>query len=223
MLSSRIASLVGRRAALALRPQLGSITTASSLRLYSAQPEEAPSADIPILQTTKPSPRLSNLQQECWDSYLSSGRGCLTLFSLIDTDHTNSITYKEINDFLENVNSRGINEAAKKEIWDAAEDHLVTFPEFQAWLIRATMFDECGRNAKVRAMYDTHPHLGPRYQPKKEVEEYSWNVNTMSQGLRRMQYAVRGEVVMRADALAAEGKEIVSSISSNNSCDFALL
>lgn len=56
-------------------------------------------------------------------------------------------------------------------------------------------------------MYDAQ--LGKRYQPKGDVEEYSWNASTMSQGLRRMQYAVRGEVVMRADALAAEGKDII--------------
>jgi len=30
--------------------------------------------------------------------------------------------------------------------------------------------------------------------------DHSWNKHTMSQNLRRMQYAVRGEVVIRADA-----------------------
>lgn len=108
------------------------------------------------------------------------------------------------------VDCRGINDAAKHEIWNAAQDHQITFPEFQAWLIRATKFDgSCGRNSNIKAVYEKHPQLGPRYQPKKEVEEYSWNASTMSQGLRRMQYAVRGEVVMRADALAAEGREII--------------
>mmetsp|Transcript_8273 Transcript_8273/g.24874 ORF Transcript_8273/g.24874 Transcript_8273/m.24874 type:complete len:710 (-) Transcript_8273:70-2199(-) len=38
---------------------------------------------------------------------------------------------------------------------------------------------------------------------------YTWNEETMSQSLRRMQYAVRGEVVMRADAIAAEGREVL--------------
>ena len=31
----------------------------------------------------------------------------------------------------------------------------------------------------------------------------------MSQNLRRMQYAVRGEVVIRADTMAAEGRKII--------------
>lgn len=209
-------NLVGRRAFLAVRPQLGALAAASvasvPIRPYSAQPDPATDAEIPILKTTKPSAKLAGLQQDCWDSYLSTGRGCLTLFSLIDTDHTNSISYKEIQYFLDNIHDGGINEAAKKEIWDAAQDHLVTFPEFQNWLLRATKFDASSRNSSVKAMYDLQPQLGTRYQPKKEVEEYSWNASTMSQGLRRMQYAVRGEVVMRADALAAEGKEIVGFV-----------
>lgn len=40
-------------------------------------------------------------------------------------------------------------------------------------------------------------------------DDYSWNEDTMSQSLRRMQYAVRGEVVMRAGQLEAEGKTIL--------------
>ena len=44
-----------------------------------------------------------------------------------------------------------------------------------------------------------------------EAEEpvFTWNEESMSQSLRRMQYAVRGEVVMKADQLAAQGKEIL--------------
>lgn len=39
--------------------------------------------------------------------------------------------------------------------------------------------------------------------------KYSWNEESMSQSVRRMQYAVRGEVVMKADQLASDGKEIL--------------
>jgi len=181
---------------------LGFTTTVRAL----SQAAAAQAENIPILKTTKPSPKLGNLQQECWETYLSTGRGCLTVFSLIDTDHSNTISYSEIKYWMENVDGRGINDAAKHEIWNAAQDHEISFPEFQAWLIRATKFHD-GRNSNVKAMYDAQ--LGKRYQPKGDEEEYSWNASTMSQGLRRMQYAVRGEVVMRADALAAEGKDII--------------
>ncbi len=45
----------------------------------------------------------------------------------------------------------------------------------------------------------------------KELQEedvYSWNKATMNQAVTRMQYAVRGPIVMRANALLNEGKEI---------------
>ena len=41
-------------------------------------------------------------QAECWETYLSTGRGCLTVFSLIDTDHSNTISYSEIKYWMEN-------------------------------------------------------------------------------------------------------------------------
>ena len=76
--------------------------TPSTVRTFAAQSAAAQEENIPILKTTKPSPKLGNLQQECWDTYLSTGRGCLTLFSLIDTDHSNSISYSEIKFWMEN-------------------------------------------------------------------------------------------------------------------------
>ena len=42
-----------------------------------------------------------------------------------------------------------------------------------------------------------------------EYDDHSWNEGTMSQNVRRMQYAVRGTVVMKADALKAEGRDIL--------------
>lgn len=76
--------------------------TPTAVRAFSAPAATAQEENIPILKTTKPSPKLGNLQQECWDTYLSTGRGCLTLFSLIDTDHSNSISYSEIKYWMEN-------------------------------------------------------------------------------------------------------------------------
>lgn len=40
-------------------------------------------------------------------------------------------------------------------------------------------------------------------------DNFAWNETTMAQNLRKMQYAVTGEVVMKADLLKAEGKEII--------------
>ena len=44
-------------------------------------------------------------------------------------------------------------------------------------------------------------------------DNFAWNETTMAQNLRKMQYAVRGEVVMKADLLKAEGKEITYTVS----------
>ena len=77
---------------------LGFTTTVRAL----SQAAAAQAESIPILKTTKPSPKLGNLQQECWETYLSTGRGCLTVFSLIDTDHSNTISYSEIKYWMEN-------------------------------------------------------------------------------------------------------------------------
>ena len=52
---------------------------------------------------SKITPLIAKLQQECWDGYVSTGRGCQTLFQLIDTDSSGTITWAEIRFFLENV------------------------------------------------------------------------------------------------------------------------
>ena len=45
-----------------------------------------------------------------------------------------------------------------------------------------------------------------------DEESYSWNEATMAQNLRKMQYAVRGQVVLKADLLKAEGRDIVYTV-----------
>lgn len=67
-----------------------------------------------------------------------------------------------------------------------ADDHPIAFAEFQRWLEEASKTDDPDVN-----------------------HEYNWNAANMNQRLRRMDYAVRGEVVMRADELAAQGRKIL--------------
>jgi len=57
---------------------------------------------------------VAKLQKECWDGYVSTGRGCHTLFELLDTDSNNKISWQEIRFFLENVRAN-INPNARKE------------------------------------------------------------------------------------------------------------
>ena len=63
------------------------------------------------------------------------------------------------------------------------------------------------KNPVLKERYEAQPTLGDRLK-KVDGTERTWNATNMSQSLRRMQYAVRGEVVLRADALKAEGREI---------------
>ena len=139
-------------------------------------------------------PLLAKLQTECWNGYVSTGRGCHTLFQLVDTDSNGVISWKELNFFLQNVRSKDINPAAKKDLLTQAADGNLNFNQFQSWLIKATKVDPGLDNAYATEHYNKS--LGKTERPM----NYSWNKDSMSQNLRRMQYAVRGEVVFRADA-----------------------
>lgn len=178
----------------------GSTTLPSQRDSYSA-PKKPSSQFIfsRVGDSTKTTPIIAKLQQECWDSYVSTGRGCHTLFQLLDTGSNGHIGWQEIRFFLENVRESDVTPAARKEALDATSDRDITFPEFQEWLNKATQVHY-------------HASIGgsSRGAPAEESERRrSWNRHTMSQNLRRMQYAVRGEVVIRADAMAAEGRKII--------------
>ena len=102
---------------------------------------------------------------------------------------------------MENVRESDVRPQARKDLLNAAADHVITFPEFQRWLIRATKVDAGLQNTYAAEHY--HKSIGSA--PKSEDAVHSWNKHTMSQNLRRMQYAVRGEVVIRADASKCNG------------------
>lgn len=86
---------------------------------------------------------------------------------------------------------------------------LLTLSDFLQWLASATStFSH--KEGEVQARYERHSSTGKRRSTMlKAIPTYSWNEDTMSQSLRRMQYAVRGEVVMLADQLKSEGREII--------------
>jgi aspartate/methionine/tyrosine aminotransferase len=66
------------------------------------------------------------------------------------------------------------------------------------------------KNSRLMEYLSQHPNTGDQYLSDAEEEKiYSWNEESMSQSLRCMQYAVRGEVVMKADQLASQGREIL--------------
>ena len=90
----------------------------------------------------------------------------------------------------------------------AAAHQAYDMRAFKKWLVAATKMSADMKNSRLLEYFNLHPATG--YQSEEEVDPvYTWNEETMSQSLRRMQYAVRGEVVMKADQLAAAGKSIL--------------
>jgi len=151
---------------------------------------------------------LATWQKACWSTYLSSSLGSDNLFRSIDADHDNSINAKEIQTFLDNVGHKGVHPRAFKMLDELAHDHPISIKEFKSWLVLATKFG-CDKNSGFALDYAKYPEVGERKPCSEESDWHSWNATTMSQSIRRMQYAVRGTIVMRADELKAEGAEIL--------------
>jgi len=152
---------------------------------------------------------LHQLQSQLWERYLASGRGGDYLFAAIDKDSTGKVTASDISSFLESVPHDGtVREEAFQALQNLADDHFVTNQEFLRWLVTATKFSGCcPASVEIQDYYEAHPHVGERSTRSKA--EYSWNQHTMAQSLRRMEYAVRGKIVMKAEELQSQGRDII--------------
>jgi alanine transaminase len=150
---------------------------------------------------------VTDAQRAHWDAYLASGRGSVALFASIDKDSDGLLSPTDLRIFMGNVDRSGVLPKVFRALDERAEEHPLTLQDFQQWLVMATQ--EVVGDASNQPAYEGSPHTGQRSKKKEMEEVYSWNESTMSQSLRRMQYAVRGEVVMKADKLAAEGKKII--------------
>lgn len=149
----------------------------------------------------------SDAQKAHWGSYMATGRGTKSLFASIDKDSDGKISTQDLRTFMQAVDRSGVLPKVVRTLDERAEDHPLTLQEFQAWLAMAT--DEVGC-VSIQPTYESSPQIGQRSSSQKtKPPVYAWNESTMSQSLRRMQYAVRGEVVMRADTLKAAGRDII--------------
>ncbi|GMH75492.1 hypothetical protein TrLO_g8987 [Triparma laevis f. longispina] len=118
-------------------------------------------------------------------------------------DGKDILNKKDIQDFLAECKGN-IRPEAIDEIEAKAEGTCLDLELFRKWLVLATKFDS-QRNSKMAKYYGKlGEQSGAIHQEPK-----SWNESTMAQNLRRMQYAVRGQVVMKAETLMAEGKDII--------------
>ncbi|KAL3945834.1 MAG: hypothetical protein SGBAC_000106 [Bacillariaceae sp.] len=147
-------------------------------------------------------------QRGNWETFLQTGRGSDNLFRSIDTNHSESITLPELHVFLDSVAHQGVHPRAFKMLDELAHDHNLSRQEFKSWLVLATNFHQ-EQESQYALSYERHPHIGERKPQADDADFHTWNEHTMSQAVRKMQYAVRGQVVMRADELQSQGKEIL--------------
>lgn len=160
---------------------------------------------------------LQNVHKQLWDFYLSTGRGANALFESLDIKEKGAIEPEQMKEFvisvLRTVDGEQID---PKELmpyaWNRLEQRQIPYDlrDFKKWLVAATKMSADMKNSRMLEYLAENPNTGDLWISDGEEEDvFSWNEETMSQSLRRMQYAVRGEVVMRADQLAAQGREIL--------------
>eukprot|EP00531_Pseudo-nitzschia_arenysensis_P014402 CAMPEP_0116149750 /NCGR_PEP_ID=MMETSP0329-20121206/19144_1 /TAXON_ID=697910 /ORGANISM="Pseudo-nitzschia arenysensis, Strain B593" /LENGTH=681 /DNA_ID=CAMNT_0003646145 /DNA_START=150 /DNA_END=2195 /DNA_ORIENTATION=- len=168
---------------------------------------------------------LANVRKQLWEFYFSTGRGASALFEVIDLKETGTLEPKEVQAFITEVLSYEENgktvHVDPRDIMPYAwnilekreqENKKYDIREFKKWLVAATKMSADQKNSRLMEYLAMNPNVGENsYLSDAEEEDpvFTWNEESMSQSLRRMQYAVRGEVVMKADQLAAQGKEIL--------------
>jgi hypothetical protein len=148
---------------------------------------------------------VTEAQKAHWDAYLASGRGSVALFASIDYDSDGELSAADLRHFMNAVDHSGILPNVRRALNEMAKESPLSLQEFQEWLVLATQ--EVVGYVSMQPRYESSPEVGQR--SKKKESQHTWNKSTMSQSLRRMQYAVRGEIVMKADELAAQGKKII--------------
>jgi len=173
-------------------------------------------------QRAKP---LANVRKELWEFYFSTGRGASALFEVIDLKEKGVLEPQQVKAFISEVlqyeeNGKTV-QVDPRDImpyaWNVLEKReqagkTYDIREFKKWLVAATKMSADTKNSRLMEYLLNNPNVGENsYLSDAEEEDpvYTWNEETMSQSLRRMQYAVRGEVVMKADQLASQGKEIL--------------
>ena len=176
-------------------------------------------ADAIRQETKRPKP-LVNVRKQLWEFYLSTGRGANALFEAIDIDENGFVEAKELKEFmidvLVDIDGEPID---PKELmpyaWNRLEQreaagHSYNIKGFKQWLVAATKMSADMKNSRMLEYLSQNPNTGDQWFSDAEEEDFfTWNEESMSQSLRRMQYAVRGEVVMKADQMAAQGREIL--------------
>lgn len=155
----------------------------------------APSRNVGIIQAlSSQAAYLAKWQKGNWETFLQTGRGSDNLFRSIDINHSDTITLPELHVFLDSVEHKGVHPRAFKMLDELAHDHNLSRAEFKSWLILACNFHQ-EAESQYSTSYERHPHIGERKPQRDDADFHTWNEHTMSQSVRKMQYAVRGQGV----------------------------
>lgn len=176
------------------RPELRPPSVSRSLL-----PPTPPLHPLPPPPSPHPSTQesISSLRAK-WQSYLSTGRGSRALFRSFGPSPSNTVPASALLSHLNKVGRVGVRDDVISELHRLGHAAL-SLGELQALLIRGTKFSLLSTK-RTLAAWEESGEVGRR----EDGEGANLNIEVMSQALRRMQYAVRGEVVMRAEVLAGE-------------------
>jgi hypothetical protein len=198
---------------LAWYPSSSSPPQLSSSRLFSEQAtikEEVPVADTVAAATAAQAKKLVDVKKQLWEFYLSTGRGANALFESLDLDENGSIDPEELKIFMIQVMGDEDPKEVMPYAWNRLEQRAAAgiqydIKHFKKWLVAATKMSADMKNSRMMAFIMQNPSSGDHFHNKMPYQgldsydeespaKYTWNEETMSQSLRRMQYAVRGEV-----------------------------
>ena len=198
---------------------------------YAKEDAPAPPPETPIDHAAAQARALKGVKKQLWEFYLSTGRGANALFEAIDLDENGAVSPEDLMEFVEEVMESMLDEEHPhpRDImpyaWNRLEQRAKAgqqydIKHFKKWLVAATKMSADMKNSRLMAYLKSNPSTGDLFQNRlphqfddpdddDETAVYTWNEESMSQSLRRMQYAVRGEVAMLADKLVAEGRDII--------------
>ena len=158
------------------------------------------------------STQTDGLLQTTWEKYLASGRGSERTVATLDETATGASRPRRSSAWwrgrrrVRAARRRGARGRERPRALARRPAHVAHQAPRASAVPRRTRGSRAARGA---------PRLGPRSgarrrgaaarRRRRRRRPHAWNKHTMSQALRRVQYAVRGEVVMKADALAEAG------------------
>jgi hypothetical protein len=152
-------------------------------------------------EARRPKP-LVDVQKQLWEFYLSTGRGANALFEAIDIRESGTIEPAELKNFMMSVLKTSDGEQIDpKELmpyaWNRLEqreaaNQTYDMRGFKKWLVAATKMSADMKNSRMLEYMAQNPNKEEHYFSDVDDEAsdlFTWNEETMSQSLRRMQYA----------------------------------